>query len=84
MMTLTSGGGVGLAFQHLDDATRNALNEVMAAPDPAFGGAMPAPGAAAGGWPDPAPATRLPPAADGQADKQQQNRQQNNHILTRQ
>ena len=44
------GGGVGLAFQHLDDATRNALNGLMAVPDPALDATMPSRPAADSGY----------------------------------
>ncbi len=44
------GGGVGLAFQHLDDATRNALNELMAVPDTALDATMPGRPAAGSGY----------------------------------
>jgi hypothetical protein len=44
------GGGVGLAFQQLDDATRNTLAELMAAPDPAGDAALPGRPASGNGY----------------------------------
>jgi hypothetical protein len=44
------GGGVGLAFQQLDDATRNTLTELMATPERPRDATLPGPPAAGNGY----------------------------------